>query len=97
MQGVIHNKNKEENKEEPKKSESIEIDELKISVRDLNNDDVLKRKLPKNTKGVVVTKISQGSPLLFVSVNDVIVELQKKKVISAKQFSSLLKELLPFL
>ena len=85
---------KEENKEEPKKSESIEIDELKISVRDLNNDDVLKRKLPKNTKGVVVTKISQGSPLLFVSVNDVIVELQKKKVISAKQFSSLLKEII---
>jgi len=36
--------------------------------------------LPKNTTGVVVTEISEGSPLMFVSVNDVIVELQKKKV-----------------
>ena len=54
----------------------------------------MKRKLPKNTKGVVVTEISQDSPLLFVSVNDVIVELQKKKVMNAKQFSSLLKEII---
>ncbi len=85
---------REEKKDELKTSESIEIEELKISVRDLSKDDVLKRKLPKNTKGVVVTEISQDSPLLFVSVNDVIVELQKKKVMNAKQFSSLLKEII---
>jgi len=50
--------------------------------------------LPKNTTGVVVTKISEGSPLMFVSVNDVIVELQKKKVINSSQFSILVKEII---
>ena len=49
--------------------------------------------MPENTKGVVITKISSDSPLLFVSVNDIIVELQKKKVISSKQFSNLVKEI----
>ncbi len=68
--------------------------ELKISVRNLNKEDILKRELPENTKGVVITKISSDSPLLFVSVNDIIVELQKKKVISSKQFSNLVKEII---
>jgi len=50
--------------------------------------------LPKNITGVVVTEISEGSPLMFVSVNDVIVELQKKKVINSNQFSNLDKEII---
>ena len=50
--------------------------------------------MPKNTTGVVVTEISEGSPLMFVSVNDVIVELQKKKVINSIQFSNLVKEII---
>ena len=50
--------------------------------------------MPKNTTGVVVTEISQESPLVFVSVNDVIVELQKKKVLNSSQFSSLVKEII---
>ena len=49
--------------------------------------------MPKNTTGVVVTEIFEGSPLMFVSVNDVIVELQKKKVINSNQFSNLVKEI----
>ena len=67
---------------------------MKISVRDLNKDDISKRELPKNTTGVVVTEILEGSPLIFVSVNDVIVELQKKKVKNSKQFSNLVKEII---
>ena len=39
-------------------------------------------------------EILEGSPLMFVSVNDVIVELQKKKVTNSKQFSSLIKEII---
>ena len=39
-------------------------------------------------------KISEESPLMFVSVNDVIVELQKKKVKNSRQFSNLLKEII---
>ena len=31
---------------------------------------------------------------MFVSVNDVIVELQKKKVINSNQFSNLMKEII---
>ena len=42
----------------------------------------------------MVTEISEGSPLMFVSVNDVIVELQKKKVKNSNQFSNLVKEII---
>ena len=42
----------------------------------------------------MVTEISEGSPLKFVSVNDVIVELQKKKVTNSNQFSNLVKEII---
>jgi len=84
---------KAENKTEPDKSKYIKIENLKISIRDLNKDDISERKLPKNTTGVVVTEIFEGSPLVFVSVNDVVVELQKKKVINSKQFSNLVEEI----
>ena len=60
----------------------------------MNKDDIVKRKLPKNTTGVVITKIFKDSPLKFLSVNDVIVELQKKKVINVNQFSKLVDEII---
>ena len=81
---------------EPEKdpNEYTAIENLKISIRNLKKEEVSNRKLPKNTTGVVITEIFEGSPLVFVSVNDVIVELQKKKVVNSKQFSSLLKEII---
>ena len=85
---------KEEQKPEPDKSKNTTIDNLKIVVRDLNKDDIKNRKLPKNTTGVVVVEILQGSLLTFVSVNDVIVELQKKKINNSKQFFNLSKEII---
>ena len=72
----------------------IIVEALKISVRDLNKSDISKRGLPQNLTGVVVTKISDSSPLKFVSVNDVIVEFQKKKVTNSNQFSKLVKGIL---
>ncbi len=84
---------KAENKTETDTKDIIIIESLKIAVRDLKKDEVLERKLPKNTTGVVVAEILQGSPLAFVSPNDVIVELQKKKVLNSQQFSNLIKEL----
>ena len=72
----------------------MKIENLKIYIRDLKKEDIAKRNLPKNTTGVVVTKIEEGSPLLFVDENDVIVELQKKKVINSSQFSNLVKEII---
>jgi len=72
----------------------IIVEALKISVRDLNKNDISKRELPKNLSGVVITKISENSPLKFVSVNDVIVELQKKKITNSSQFSKLVNDIL---
>jgi len=83
---------KAENKTEQDKSKYKQIKDLKISVRDLSKEDIMERKLPKNTTGVVVTEIFDGSPLMFVSINDVIVELQKKKVINVNQFSNLVED-----
>jgi serine protease Do len=85
---------KAENKIDPDTSKYIKIESLKISIRDLNKDDISRRELPKNTTGVVITKISEGSPLMFVAVNDIIVELQKKKVINSNQFSNLVREII---
>jgi len=84
---------KTETKEEDD-SKHVEIEKLKIFIRDLTKDDIDERKLPKNTTGVVVTKILEETPLMFVSVNDVIVELQKKKITSSRQFSNLLNEII---
>ena len=72
----------------------VEVSDLKIYVRDLTEDDLLNRNLPKNTTGVVVTKIENDSPIMFLSENDVIVELQKKKVSSAKQFEKMVKNII---
>ena len=85
---------KAENKIDPDTSKYIKIESLKISIRDLNKDDISQRELPKNTTGVVITKISEESPLMFVAVNDIIVELQKKKVINSNQFSNLVREII---
>ena len=76
------------------KKKYTKLEKLKISIRDLSEDDISTRKLPKNTTGVVVTAIEAGSPLLFVSINDVLVEAQKKKIVNSKQFSNLVKDII---
>ena len=70
-----------------KKEESIKS--LKISVREVNDEDISSRNLNKNTKGVVVTNIENKSPLTNVlSINDIIIEVQKTSV---KNYSDLNK------
>ena len=75
-------------------TDSLHIEDLKISVRDLDKNDILSRELPKDTTGVVITKISADSPLTFISVNDIIVELQKKKIKNSNHFLTLVKSAL---
>jgi serine protease Do len=59
----------------------IDIQSLKITVRDLNEKDVSTRNLNKKTKGVVITEISNRSPLAnLLSLNDIIIEVQKTPV-----------------
>ena len=68
-------------KKNPKKNIEIEIVSLKITVRDINREDRTKRKLKNNSRGVVITEILKKSPLIdLLSVNDIILEVQKKEV-----------------
>ena len=46
----------------------------------LNKKDISERKLPKGTSGVVITKIEKDSPISNLEVNNIIVEVQKKKI-----------------
>ena len=85
---------KAETKTEEDASKYIKVEDLKIFIRELNKNDIYERKLPKDTTGVVITEILEGSPLMFVSVNDIIVELQKKKITNTKQFSNLVKDII---
>jgi serine protease Do len=58
-----------------------EIERLKINVRELNNQDISSRNLDKKTKGVVITDISNQSPLAnLLRVNDIIIEVQKTPI-----------------
>ena len=55
-----------------------EIESLKILVREINQKDISSRNLDKKTTGVVVTDISNRSPLAgLLSINDIIIEVQK--------------------
>tara|TARA_B100001063_G_scaffold243625_1_gene274667 strand:+ start:141 stop:1544 length:1404 start_codon:yes stop_codon:yes gene_type:complete len=58
-----------------------EIKTLKITVRDITNQDIASRSLKKNTNGVVIVDIANRSPLAnLLSVNDIIIEVQKTSV-----------------
>ena len=79
------------------KSSIIEtkIENLNITVRKLNNEDIKERKLPNQTDGLVVTKIENNSPLLnSVGVNSIIVEAQKKKIKSANDLNQITNQVL---
>ena len=68
-----------------KKIKKVEKEEdivsLKITVRDLNDKDISSRKLNKKTTGVVITDISNRSPLSnLLDINDIIIEVQKTPI-----------------
>ena len=47
--------------------------------------------MPKNTSGVVITKIQNDSPINYLNVNDIIVEAQKKKIVSIGDLNNIVK------
>ena len=62
-----------------KKDEDIES--LKIVVRNINPQDISSRNLDKKITGVVITEISNRSPLFnLLRVNDIIIEVQKSPI-----------------
>ena len=67
-----------------------DIEKLKIAVRDVTNEDISSRNLSKKTLGVVITEISNRSPLSnLLSVNDIIIEVQKSPVKSSSDLKRL--------
>ncbi len=80
-------------KKEIERNSEVEIETLKISVRDVNSEDRNKRKLPKKTKGVVITEILSKSILKDkLNVGDIILEIQKSQV-SSKSLDTYVKNL----
>ena len=73
----------------------IKIDNLEITVRELNKDDIKSRNLPNQTSGLVITNIDNSSPLLnSIEINSIILEAQKKKIKSPNDLNQVVKEVL---
>ena len=81
--------------EKPEKKEEVEIESLKITVRDLTTEDIKNRKLRKISKGSLILEISRKSPLIgLVSKGDIILEAQKNKVTESKNLNKLVESIL---
>ncbi len=71
-----------------------DIEKLKIAVRDITKNDISSRNLNKKTTGVVITEISNRSPLTgLLNVNDIIIEVQKTTVKSATDLNRLVENI----
>jgi len=58
-----------------------DVDSLKITVREITDEDISSRNLEKKITGVLITDISSRSPLAnLLSVNDIIIEIQKTQI-----------------
>ena len=78
-----------------KSQEIIEIENLKISVRQINKEDIKSRNLPNQTTGLVVTKIQNDSPLFnSIETNSIILEAQKKKIRTANDLKQITNQVL---
>ncbi len=81
-------------KEDSKIKETI-IEDLKITVRDLNKEDIKSRNLPNQTSGLVITEIDKASPLYnSIEVNSIILEAQKKKIRNINDLKLAVKQVL---
>ncbi len=74
-----------------KKPKQTSIDGLKITVRLLSKEDIIERKLPEDTTGVVITKIEKDSPVNYLNINEIIVEAQRKKIRTIGQLDNIVK------
>jgi len=71
-----------------------EIDVLKITVRDLTEQDIKSRNLKENSTGVVIVDIANRSPLInLLSVDDVIIEVQKKSVKDTSDLNKIVSDI----
>ena len=71
------------------------VENLKIKVRKLSDQDIKTRNLPNQTNGLVITSIEKDSPLNgSIEVNSIILEAQKKKIRSVEDLNQSLKQVL---
>ena len=76
------------------KTKDTEIETLKITVRNISAKDIQDRKLEKNIKGVVITNISSKSAVAgMLRDGDIIIEVQKNKVLNSKQLNQLIENI----
>ena len=72
-----------------------QIEDLKITVRSLNKEDIKNRKLPNQTTGLVITSIQNNSPLAgSIEVNSIIVEAQKERIKTIDDLKQITKQVL---
>ena len=72
-----------------------QIEDLKITVRSLNKEDIKRRKLPNQTTGLVITNIQNNSPLAgSIEVNSIIVEAQKERIKTIDDLKQITKQVL---
>ena len=72
-----------------------QIEDLKITVRVLNKEDIKNRKLPNQTTGLVITRIQNNSPLAgSIEVNSIIVEAQKERIKTIDDLKEITKQVL---
>jgi len=81
--------------EKEKPQQEIEIENLKITVREITNEDIKTRNLPNQTSGLVITKIEDNSPLKnSIELNSIILEAQKKKVRNVNDLKQVINQVL---
>ena len=81
--------------EKKAKPKEINIEKLKITVRELTKEDIATRKLPNQTSGLVVTQIANDSPLVkSIEINSIILEAQKKKIRNIIDLNQVLDQVL---
>ena len=84
---------KEKKAELPKKTKELDIDTLKLTVRDLNSKDIASRNLNKDLKGAVIIEISNRGPMAgLLNINDIIIEVQKKPIQKIENLDNLIKK-----
>ena len=65
--------------------------EMANYIANLIKQDIEKRKLPKDTTGVVITSIDADSPVKNLMINNIIVEAQKKKIKTPGDLQNIVK------
>ena len=75
----------------PKILKKTKIENLKIDVRTLTKKDIEQRELPAGTTGVVITNIDPESPVNNLQVNNIIIEVQKKKIKTPGDLENIVK------